>query len=258
VAPNSQWKLADYHLKPSRSYQISLGVFRNVPKGGWEASGEVFYKNTRDYTEFKDGADFLTSPYVETSVLQGNQKSYGLEVLIKRNGKRLGGWLAYTYSRSLIQVDDDKKWNQINQGKRYPSNFDIPHVLNLMLHYHISKRVTLSTTITYQTGKPSTFPTSYYFIDGQAYLDYSYRNEYRIPDYFRTDASLTIEGNLRKKKWLHSSFIFSVYNLTSRENPYSVYFTKEEGRIKSYQYAVIGVPILTVTWIFKLGNFNAD
>jgi len=258
VAPNSQWKLADYHLKPSRSYQISLGVFRNVPKGGWEASGEVFYKNTRDYTEFKDGADFLTSPYVETSVLQGNQKSYGLEVLIKRNGKRLGGWLAYTYSRSLIQVDDDKKWNQINQGKRYPSNFDIPHVLNLMLHYHISKRVTLSTTITYQTGKPSTFPTSYYFIDGQAYLDYSYRNEYRIPDYFRTDASLTIEGNLRKKKWLHSSFIFSVYNLTSRENPYSVYFTKEEGRILSYQYAVIGVPILTATWIFKLGNFNAD
>jgi len=131
-------------------------------------------------------------------------------------------------------------------------------VLNAIINYHISKRVTFSTTLTYQTGKPSTFPTSYYFIEGLPYLDYSDRNEYRIPDYFRADISLTIEGNLRKKKWLHSSFVFSVYNLTSRENPYSVYFTKEEGRIISYQYAVIGVPILSATWIFKLGNFDAD
>lgn len=258
VAPNSQWKLADYHLKPSRSYQISLGVFRTFPKGGWEASAEVYYKSTRDYTEFKDGADFLSSPQVETSVLQGDQKSYGIELLLKRSGKRIGGWLAYTYSRSLIQVDGGEKWNQINHGNIYPSNFDIPHVLNAIINYHISKRVTFSTTLTYQTGKPSTFPTSYYFIEGLPYLDYSDRNEYRIPDYFRADISLTIEGNLRKKKWLHSSFVFSVYNLTSRENPYSVYFTKEEGRIISYQYAVIGVPILSATWIFKLGNFDAD
>lgn len=258
VAPNSQWKLADYHLKPSRSYQISLGVFRNFPKGGWEASAEVYYKSTKNYTEFKDGADFLSSPLVETTVLQGDQTSYGIEFLVKRTGKKLGGWLAYTYSRSTIQVDGGEKWSQINQGDPYPSNFDIPHVFNAILNYHISKRVTFSTTLTYQTGKPATFPTSYYYIEGQPYLDYSKRNEYRIPDYFRTDISLTVEGNLRKKKLLHSSFILSVYNLTSRENPYSVYFTKEEGRISSYQYAVIGVPILTATWIFKLGNFDAD
>ncbi len=258
VAPNSQWKLSDYHLKPSKSYQISLGVFRNFPKGGWEASAEVYYKDTKNYTEFKDGADFLSSPLVETTVLQGDQTSYGIEFLLKRSGKRFGGWLAYTYSRSIIKVDGGEKWNQINQGDSYPSNFDIPHVFNAIINYHISKRVTFSTTLTYQTGKPATFPTSYYYIEDQPYLDYSKRNEYRIPDYFRTDISLTIEGNLRKKKLLHSSFIFSVYNLTSRENPYSVYFTKEEGSISSYQYAVIGVPILTATWIFKLGNFDAN
>lgn len=258
VAPNSQWKLADYHLQPSRSYQLSLGVFRNLPKGGWEASAELYYKSTKNYTEFKDGADFLSSPLVETTVLQGDQTSYGIEFLIRRTGKKLGGWLAYTYSRSMIQVDGGEKWNQINQGDLYPSNFDIPHVFNAIINYRISKRVTFSTTLTYQTGKPATFPTSYYYIEGQPYLDYSKRNEYRIPDYFRTDISLTIEGNLRKKKLLHSSFIFSVYNLTSRENPYSVYFTKESGTISSYQYAVIGVPILTATWIFKLGNFDAD
>lgn len=257
VAPNSQWKLADYHLKPSRSYQFSLGVFRNLARGGWELSVEGYYKHTTDYTEFKDGADFLSTPLVETTVLQGLQRSYGVEFMIKRSHRKLDGWLAYTYSRSLIQVDGGEKWNQINQGNIYPSNFDIPHVINAIINYHFSKRVTFSSTITYQTGKPSTFPTGYYFIEGQPYLDYSARNEYRIPDYFRTDVSLTIEGNLRKKKWLHSSFVFSVYNLTGRDNPYSVYFTKEQGRIVSYQYSVIGVPILTASWIFKLGNYDA-
>lgn len=257
VAPNSQWKLADYHLQPSRSYQFSLGAFRNLPRGGWEVSAEVYYKSTSNYTEFKDGADFLSTSLVETTVLQGDQKSYGLEFMLKRSGKRLDGWLAYTYSRSFVQVNAAERWNQINNGEVYPSNFDIPHVLNAIINYHISKRVTLSSTITYQTGKPSTFPTGYYFIEGQPYLDYSKRNEYRIPDYFRTDLSLTIEGNLRKKKLLHSSFVFSIYNLTARNNPYSVYFTKEQGRIRSYQYAVIGVPIFTATWIFKLGNYDA-
>lgn len=258
IAPNSQWKLADYHLKPSTSYQVSLGIFRSVPSGIWEASAEVFYKNTENYTEFKDGANFIGSPYVERTVLQGNQNSYGLEFLLKKNGNKFSGWLAYTYSRSLIHVDGGQKWNQINQGDIYPSNFDIPHVFNAIFNYHISTRVIFSSTITYQSGKPSTFPTSYYFIDGEPYLDYSKRNEYRIPNYFRTDVSLTIEGNLRKKKLLHSTFVFSVYNLTSRDNPYSVYFTKEDGMIKSYQYAVIGVPVFTVSWIFKLGNFDAD
>jgi len=258
VAPNSQWKLADYHLQPSRAYQFSMGVFRSMPKGGWETSLEVYYKSTNNYTEFKDGADFLSTPLVETTVLQGNQKSYGLEFLIKRRGHRIDGWLAYTYSRSLVQVDGGEKWNQINSGKAYPSNFDIPHVVNAIINYHISKRVTFSTTLTYQTGKPATFPTSIYYVEGTAYVDYSKRNEYRIPSYFRTDVSLNIQGNLRKKKLLHSSFVLSVYNITGRENPYSVYFTREHGQIKSYQYAVIGVPIFTATWIFKLGNYDAD
>lgn len=257
VAPNSQWKLADYHLKPSTAYQLSLGVFRNIPRGGWDFSVEVYYKSTNNYTEFKDGADFLSTPLVETTVLQGDQKSYGVELLLKRSGQRVDGWLAYTYSRSLVQVNGEESWEKINNGNIYSSNFDIPHVINAIINYHISKRVTFSTTITYQTGKPSTYPTSFYYIGETPFLDYSKRNEYRIPDYFRTDISLSIQGNLRKKKLLHSSFVFSIYNLTGRENPYSVYFTKEYRRIKSYQYSVIGVPIFTATWIFKLGNYDA-
>lgn len=258
ISPNSQWIMADYYLEPASSSQLSAGVFRTFPGLGWEASLEVYYKEIHNYPEFIDGADFLNNPLVETTVLPGNQNSYGIECLLRHNGRRLEGWLAYTWSRSIVQVDGDLPWEQINKGISYPANYDIPHVLNTVVNYHFNRRITASGILTYQTGRPVTYPVSVYYINGIPYLDYSTRNEYRIPDYFRVDLSLTIEGNLKKNKKLHNSLSFSLYNVTGRDNPYSVYFKLEYGKIKSYQYSVIGVPIFTVTWLFKLGNYASD
>lgn len=258
IAPNTQWKLADYHLLPSQSNQVSLGVFRSLVKKGLETSLEVFYKNTRNYPEFKDGADFLRNPLVETSVLQGKQNSYGIEFNLKRSGRRLEGWLSYTYSRSFIKVDGEHAWDRINNGITFPANYDIPHSLNVVLNYSLSRRIILSSITTYQTGRPTTYPESIYFINGVPYLDYSERNAYRIPYYLRTDLSLTLEGNLRKNKLIHSSLIMNIYNIYGRRNPNSVYFISEDGRIKSYMYSVIGVPIFTATWLFKFGNYASD
>lgn len=258
ISPGAQWKLADYHLKPSSSNQFSLGVFRNLNRPGLEFSVEFYYKFSNNYPEFRDGADFIASPYSEAVVLQGKQKSYGMEFFLKRNNKRLDGWLSYTYSRSLIQVNDPKPFNTINNGKIFPSNYDMPHVVNMVLNYKLRRRIILSSITTWQTGRPSTFPVSFYYVNGVPMLDYSDRNAYRLPDYFRTDASITFEGSLKKKKLVHSSLVISVYNLTGRENPYSVYFKNEDGHINSYQYSVIGVPILTATWLFKLGNYATE
>lgn len=258
ISPNAQWIIADYYLPPARSSQLSAGVFRTFPVLGWEASLELYYKKTDNYPEFIDGANFLNNPLVETSVLPGNQNAYGIEFLLRRSGRRLEGWLAYTYSRSIVKVDGDQPWDRINNGIAYPANYDIPHVLNTVVNYHFSRRVTASGVLTYQTGKPVTYPVSVYYINGIPYVDYSNRNEYRIPDYFRVDLSLTIEGNLRRNKFLHNSLIFSLYNVTGRDNPYSVFFKLEYGKIKSYQYAVIGVPIFTITWLLKLGNYASD
>lgn len=258
IAPNTQWKLADYHLQPSKSNQYSVGVFRTLSKLGIETSAEVFYKKTTNYPEFRDGANFLENPHVETAVLQGDQNAYGIELFIKRSFRKLEGWISYTYSRSLITVDGGSEWNQINQGEQYPSNYDIPNSLSVVLNYHLSRRVIFGAIYTYQTGKPVTYPVSVYYYNGLPVLDYSQRNAYRIPDYMRTDLSVTIEGNLKKQKFMHSSFIFSLYNAFGRENPYSVYYKVEDGFIRSYMYSVIGVPIFTATWLFKLGNYVSE
>jgi len=257
LSPDAQWKLADYHLKPANSNQLSAGIFRVFARYGMEASFETYYKKTYHTPEFLDGADLLGSPLVETSLLQGFQEAWGFEFLLKRSNQRLEGWLSYTYSRSLVRVDGINIWEKINNGNTYPANYDIPHVLNAVMNFHINRRLTTSLVLAYQSGKPVTYPVSIYYMNGLPYIEYSARNSYRIPDYFRMDLSLAIEGNLRRKKPLHNSFILGVYNLTGRQNVYSVYFRAEEGKIRSYRYSVIGVPIFTVTWSFKLGNYAA-
>ena len=258
IAPSTQWKLADYHLLPSKSNQYSAGVFRTIGKSGVEVSAELFYKQTSNYPEFKDGANFLENALVETTVLQGDQKAYGIELFVKRSLRKFEGWVSYTYSRSLIKVDGPNEWDKINQGEEYPASYDIPHSLNVVLNYHLKRRVTFASIFTYQTGKPVTYPVSVYYYNGLPVLDYSKRNAYRIPDYVRFDCSVTIEGNLKKQKFMHSSFIFSAYNAFGRDNAYSVYYKTEDGFIRSFKYSVIGVPIFTATWLFKLGNYVSE
>jgi hypothetical protein len=258
IAPNTQWKLADAHIRPSTSQQVSIGLFRDFPKIAIETSIEVFGKRTEYFSEFKDGANFIGSPHVETMVLQGNQSAYGIEFMVKRTTGRFNGWIAYTYSRSLIRVDGKEPWMKINEGYSYASNYDIPNVVNVVGNYRFSRRFNLSTTLTYQQGRPITYPLSIYYLEGMQVIDYSRRNEYRIPDYFRIDLSLSVEGNLKKKKLFHSSWMFGVYNLTGRNNPHSIFFKSENGKIKGYKYSIIGVPLFTATWIFKLGNYAAD
>jgi len=257
IAPNAQWKLADYHIKPAQSAQISLGVFRNLPYLKTEFSVEAYFSQTKNFTEYKDGADFLNNPQVETSVLQGNQKAYGIEFMIKKAGKKIDGWISYTYSRSLIHITGPEDWQKINNGNQYPANYDIPHVANGVVNYSLKKRVKFSTIFSYQKGKPFTFPTSLYHIDNFEYIDFSARNAYRIPDYFRIDFSLSIEGNLKKDKFMHSSWVFGLYNATGRDNAYSVFFIMDKLSLNSYQYSIVSVPIFTATWIFKLGNYES-
>jgi hypothetical protein len=256
IAPDDQWKLADSHLKPQNSMQYSVGYYHHLKVPELLVSFEVYYKDGEDIVEYKDGADFLSTPYVETNILQGKQNSYGAEFMISKEKGRLNGWISYTYSRSNITVNGLNKWEKINNGKPYPSNFDKPHVLNMVLNWKINRRFSISSNVVYNSGRPVTLPVGYYYLEGFPYVDYSSRNEYRMPDYFRTDLSVKIEGNLKKKKKAHSYWMFSVYNFTGRENVNSIFFKSEEGYIRGYQYSVIGVPIYTISWNWKLGNYE--
>ena len=256
IAPNDQWKLVDSHIVPPKSILYSAGFYQDFPKWGMAASSEFYYKQAHHIVEYRDGADFLSSPYVETNILQGDQKAYGAEFMLSKVTGRINGWASYTYSRSFVTVNGQQDWADINRGKRYPSNFDKPNVLNVVFNYKLSRRFSLSSNFAYNTGRPVTMPKGVYYINNQPFVEYSDRNEYRIPDYLRLDMSLKIEGNLKMVKPMHSYWTISVYNLTGRSNPNSIFFLSEDGKLQGYKYSVIGVPIITISWNWKLGNYE--
>ncbi len=251
ISPTDIWKLSDPFIKPQLGQQWSLGYYHNFMEGQLQSSVEVYYKTTKNYLDYRSGARLILNPSLETDIINTRGKAYGVELLFKKNLGKLNGWLSYTWSRSLQQQDDELVKEQINQGEWYPSNYDKPHDLSLAANYRFSHRVSFSLNFTYSTGRPITLPIAKYYYGGSQRVYYSERNAYRIPDYYRTDIALNIEGNHKLDKLAHSSWTFAIYNLTGRNNPYSVYFTARQGEIKGYKLSIFGNAIPTITYNFR-------
>ena len=258
VSPTDQWKLCDYHISPPHTDQFSVGFYKDFEKTDISFSTEVYYKKTKDIIEYKDGASFISEDPIETQLLQGEQEAYGVEFMLRKNTGRLSGWLSYSYSSSSILVDGPNSWDRINNGLAYPSNYDKPHAVNTVLNYRFSRQLSIGSNIVYNTGRPVTYPVGIYYVNGREQLYYSLRNEYRIPDYFRMDLSINVEGNLKARKLAHSSWMLNIYNLTGRKNAYSVFFENEGSQVKSYKMSIFGIPVFTITWNFKFGNYASD
>jgi hypothetical protein len=251
VTPVDLWRLSDNYLRPNIADQFSAGYFRNNKDNSIESSAEVFYKTIRNSVDFKDGANLFLNERVQEDLLQGEGLAYGAEFLVKKVKGKMKGWLAYTYSRSFLQIDGINSNEKVNNGELYPSNFDRPHDLKLFSDYRMTNRFSMSLNFNYATGRPITLPESFYVISGTSVANYSDRNTYRIPDYHRLDFSATLDGTLKKKKTAAASWTFGVYNLYGRKNPYSVFFRRnEKGEFQAYRLAVIGRPFFSLTYNF--------
>ena len=251
INPTDIWKLSDSHIKPQMGDQYSFGYYQYLKGNSIEASVETYVKNTHDLTDYKNGAVLLLNHHLETEVVDARGKAYGVELMIKKLSGKLNGWVSYTYSRSFIQAKGNFSDETVNEGDYYPSNYDKPNAVNFIGNYKFNRRCNFSLNFIYSTGRPITMPVAKYEVDGTTRIHYSERNQYRIPDYFRTDISINIEGNHKVRKLAHSSWTLAVYNLFGRENPYSVYFVSEHGRIQGYKMSIFARPIPTITYNFK-------
>ena len=251
ISPTDKWKLTDSNIKPQSAEQVSVGLFKDLNNSMYEISLEGYFKKLKNIVDYKVGANLLLNETIETEILQGEGETYGVEFLIKKTTGKLNGWLGYTYSRSWNKFNSEYNEETINNGSKFPSNYDKPHDFSLVANYKLTQRYSLSTNFVYQTGRPVTYPVGKYTLNNAEFVLYSDRNKFRIPDYFRLDLSLNIEGNHKIKKFAHSFWNISVYNVLGRNNPYSVFFVTEKGEIKAYQSSIFSIPIPTITYNFK-------
>lgn len=251
ITPQDYWVSSGPYLSPEVGNQFSLGLFRNFSGNRYQCSVEGFYKTIQNDVDYMDGADLTLNPSLEAGLLQGKGLAYGLEVLLKKNvSRQLYGWVAYTYSRSQRKFKPGNESGSLLKGGYYPSSFDKPHDLSLVLNYKSGKHVILSANFSYATGRPITIPVSKFnYYTQLAVLNYSERNKYRIPDYHRLDLSATITGRQNKQRGIHSEWTFSIFNVYGRKNAYSIYFDRFG---LAHEISILGTVFPSFSYSFKI------
>lgn len=259
MSPTDVWKLSDTYHKPQRGDQVSLGFYHTFNQNILEASVEAYYKKLDNVLDYKGGAQLVMNDHLETDVLNGKGKAYGIELMLEKKTGRYTGWVNYTYSRILHKIDSEFDEERVNNGEYFPANYDMPHNFKFVFNYKYSRRFNLSANFLYNTGRPYTAPVAYYYFNEAYRVYYTDRNEVRMADYIRLDLAANVNGNLLREKLNHSSWTFAIYNVFGRKNPYSIFFRTEGQEVKGYKMSIFGQPIFTVTYNFKLfGNAKDD
>ena len=254
VSPMDAWHLAGASLRPQEGWQAAAGLYWTVRDNTVDLSLETYYKRISHSLDYKSGAVLIMNENLADDLVETYGKAYGVELMAKKTLGKLNGWVAYTYSRSLLREMEDRGVETINGGAWYCAPHDKPHDFKLVGNYKFTHRYSLSVNVDYSTGRPVTIPVAIYNYGGGMRLAYSIRNGYRIPDYFRMDLALNIDPGHYLRKLTHMSFTLGVYNVTGRKNPYSVYYTTQGGvQVKGYMISVFAVPIPYLTLNLKFG-----
>lgn len=253
--PVDIWLPSTNNIEPQIADQIALGYFRNFKDNTYETSIELYYKEMDHQLDYIDGADLILNEFVEGQILEGDGRAYGMELLVRKNKGKFTGWASYTLGRSERQVEG------INNNEWYPNRFDQTHNLSLTTFYELSDRWSVSAVFVYNTGTPATFPSSRFTQAGYTipHNTGGGRNNVRIPSYHRLDLSATLEGKRNAERRWQSSWVFSVYNVYNRRNPFAIYFRQDPNRAvastpvttEAVRFSVIGSFIPSVAYNFK-------
>lgn len=243
--PIDYWLPSSNNIKPQFISQISVGYFKVFKSKKIDFSVEGYYKNMENQIDYRNNADVFLNENAEAELLFGIGRSYGLEVLCKKEGRVFSGWISYTLSRT------EKQFDQINDGTWFPARQDRTHDLSIVANFKANKKLLLSATWVYYTGNAITFPSGKYMIDENIVSYYSSRNGYRMPAYHRLDLGATLL--LRERQKFRSELNIGLFNAYGRKNAYSILFRTNENNsqvteaVKLYLFSVIP----SVTWNFR-------
>jgi len=254
-APLDVWTPSGKYIKPQLLDQFAIGYFKFLKDGDYSIETEAFYKDIQNRIDYINGANLVANNEIETVILNGKARAYGLEILVKKNQGKLKGWLAYTLSKSE-QLTAGRTLNEpgINNGEWYNTPYDKTHDFSINASYELNKKWKFNTNFVFQTGQPTNYPVGQYEVQNlnvPIYNDNS-RNSDRLPAYHRLDISATLNPEKNNQRKWQAEWVFGIYNLYGRQNAASVNFSqnRETSRNEAVQTAIFGL-VPSITYNFK-------
>ncbi|MGH2664287.1 TonB-dependent receptor [Flavobacterium sp.] len=251
--PLDVWTPSDNYIKPQIADQVAVGYFNNFKDDAYTIEVESFYKKIKNRMDYIDGADLIANEAIEQVILNGQMRSYGVELLLRKNTGKLSGWIAYTISRSQ-QKTPGRTSDEIgiNNGDWYRSAYDKTHNLAVTGLYKYTKKWSFGANFTLQSGQPVTYPNGQYMYQGIVIPSYGERNGNSLPMYHHLDVSATYIPKPDKNKGWQSEWVFSIYNLYSRKNAASIAFRQnaDTGVNEAVKLSIFGM-VPSVSYNFK-------
>jgi hypothetical protein len=215
--PFNTWNPSSTYLKPQLADQVAAGYFRNFNDNTYELSVETYYKAMRNVTDFADNAQLFFNQDLSTEFRQGKSSSYGVEVMLNKTKGRLTGSVAYTWSRTVREIDG------VNHGNEFFANYDRRNVFNVYATYELNPRWTFGASFNYGTGRPITLPAGKFEFGNYNPDVITERNGYRLAAYNRLDLSATLKTRQRPDRKWKGEWVFSVFNVYNQQNPFTIY-----------------------------------
>ncbi|MDI5895156.1 TonB-dependent receptor [Flavobacterium algoritolerans] len=251
--PLDVWTPSDSFIKPQIADQVALGYFKNFENDMYSLEVETYYKEVQNRLDYIDGADLIANKAIEQIILNGQLRSYGLEIMFRKNEGKFNGWISYTLSKSEQQTPGRTSIETgINNGQWYNSVYDKLHNIAITTSYNLNEKWSFGANFALQTGQPVTYPVGQYEYLGINVPSYGLRNENRLPAYHHLDIAATLTPRKNKNREWKGEWVFSIYNLYNRKNAASINFRQnsDTGSNEAVKTSIFGV-VPAVSYNFK-------
>ena len=251
--PLDVWTPSDSFIKPQIADQTAIGYFKNFNDDRYSLEVETYYKKVKNRLDYIDGANLIANDAIEQVILNGQMRSYGLEVMLRKNEGRFNGWISYTLSKSEQQTSGrNANETGINNGNWYNSVYDKTHNLAVTSAYNLNKKWTFGANFALQTGQPVTYPNGQYQYQDIVVPSYGLRNENRLPAYHHLDISATLTPHKNDKRNWKAEWVFSIYNIYNRRNAAAINFRQnaDTGNNEAVRTSIFGM-VPAVSYNFK-------
>lgn len=251
--PLDVWTPSDSFIKPQIADQVALGYFKNFEEGMYSLEVETYYKEVQNRLDYIDGANLIANKAIEQIILNGQLRSYGLEIMFRKNEGKFNGWISYTLSKSEQQtLGRTPIETGINNGQWYNSVYDKLHNIAITSSYNLNEKWSFGANFALQTGQPVTYPIGQYDYLGINVPSYGLRNENRLPAYHHLDIAATLTPKSNKDRQWKGEWVFSIYNLYNRKNAASINFRQniDTGSNEAVKTSIFGV-VPAVSYNFK-------
>lgn len=279
---SSIWLPAGRYIDNSEATHFIVGYDKQLSRL-FQLEVNAYYKGYRNIDIYNQNlnAEAVPSGYLPNGnpvyssdrnvFLTGNGKSFGLELLLRKDEGAVTGWVGYSLSRTEYLFPD------INQGNYFVPRQDRTSVVNFVLNGDIGDILTgkwgeparksasswlLGLNFVFTTGQPITVPASVYFVNAlPAWDSYGAGNQnlpsyqlypgpidtYRLPDYIRLDMSITWKRDFGT--WTLAPYL-QIFNLGNREN---VWFIRYSSKNSNGQIVQDVTPVYMLPFLPSIG-----